>query len=580
MEHFDAVIVGSGFGGSVMAYRLADAGLSVCVLERGRPYPPGSFPRTPYEFRNNLWDPSEGGYGLYDVWSFRRGMAAVVSSALGGGSLIYANVLIRKDEKWFVKEDPQNGTYERWPVTRAELDPHYDVVEPILNLQKYPLDIEPYSKTPRTLAFKAAADQLSASDPDLSWFLPPLAVTFHNEGALPVPGEFIKEAYPNLHHRQRQTCRLCSECYIGCNYGSKNTLDYNFLSLAVLKGAAIRTLSEVRHFRPLPGGGYEIEYVVHDAQQSGQPKDTKTFPTQKITSKYLVLSAGTLGSTYLLMKNRTEFPELSPALGSRFSGNGDFLGVALKCMEAGPDGRAVPKVLNATFGPAITSTVRMRDTTEGGRGPGLYVQDAGYPAFFDWLAELGDAPSFIHRAAKYVVHRLMAWHSRNPHTEIGEELKDLLGLSEISAGSMVLLGMGRDRPAGRMSLLPADASGQQFLDVDFPTEESKDYLERVQDVQRRLASALGGEYRENPVTQVLNRLITVHPLGGCPMGENSAVGVVNPYGEVFGYPGFFIADGSVMPGPVGPNPSLTIAALANRSSEALLSARRGASVRP
>src|ERR671919_2543583 len=132
--HFDALIVGSGFGGSVMAYRLAEAGLDVCLLERGRPYPPGSFADTPNEMARNFWDPSEGYYGLYDLWSF-RGIEALVSSGLGGGSLIYANVLLRKDPEWFVNE-----AGEDWPVTRAELDPHYDRVEKILAPTPYPFD--------------------------------------------------------------------------------------------------------------------------------------------------------------------------------------------------------------------------------------------------------------------------------------------------------------------------------------------------------------------------------------------------------------------------------------------------------
>jgi cholesterol oxidase len=141
-EHFDTVVVGSGFGGSVMAYRLAEAGLRVCVLERGKAYPPNSFPRAPSRMRSNFWDPSEGLYGMFNVWSFRRS-AAVVSSGLGGSFLIYANVLIRKDEKWFVREDLQGGGYEYWPVMRAVLDPHYEQVEKTLNAQKYPLHRPP-----------------------------------------------------------------------------------------------------------------------------------------------------------------------------------------------------------------------------------------------------------------------------------------------------------------------------------------------------------------------------------------------------------------------------------------------------
>src|SRR6266567_1623030 len=125
MEEFDTIVIGSGFGGSVMAYRLQSAGLSVCVLERGKPYPPGSFPRSPNGMLRNFWDPSEGLFGLFDIWSF-RGLEVLVSSGLGGGSLIYANVLLRKDERWFVREHPATPGYEYWPVTRQDLDPHYD----------------------------------------------------------------------------------------------------------------------------------------------------------------------------------------------------------------------------------------------------------------------------------------------------------------------------------------------------------------------------------------------------------------------------------------------------------------------
>ena len=120
--HFEAIVIGSGFGGSVMAYRLAEAGLQVCLLERGKAYPPGSFPRSPYRMRESFWDPGEGLYGLYDFWSFHR-IHALVASGLGGGSLIYANVLLRKDEEWFVKEDLARGGYEHWPLTRARSRP-------------------------------------------------------------------------------------------------------------------------------------------------------------------------------------------------------------------------------------------------------------------------------------------------------------------------------------------------------------------------------------------------------------------------------------------------------------------------
>ena len=235
-DHYDAIVVGSGFGGSVTAYRLAEAGKRVLVLERGRPYPPGSFTRSPYRARESFWDPSSGLTGMYHYWSF-RGIDALVSAGLGGGSLIYANVFIRKDENWFVQEDLADGGYEYWPVNRADLDPHYDRVEEMIGLQRFPFDHEPYASTPKTNAFKEAAEANG-----LEWFLPKLAVTFANEGRPPVPGEAIVEEIPNLHGRTRTTCQMVGECDVGCNYGAKNTLDYNYLTHAKHHGAEIRTL--------------------------------------------------------------------------------------------------------------------------------------------------------------------------------------------------------------------------------------------------------------------------------------------------------------------------------------------------
>ncbi|MCW3063830.1 MAG: FAD-dependent oxidoreductase, partial [Solirubrobacterales bacterium] len=227
-EHYDAIVVGSGFGGSVAAARLADAGRRVLVLERGKAYAPGDFPRSPGACRANFWDPSAGLHGLFDVWSF-RGIDALVGSGLGGGSLIYANVLLRKDERWFVEE-----AGESWPISRADLDPHYDRVERRLGAAPYPVEHEPYGSTPKTVAFRAAARR-AGYEP----FGPPLAISFApGEGEAPVVGEPLRDA-PSLHGRTRQTCRLCAECTIGCNYGAKNTVDHTYLTDAVAAGAEI-----------------------------------------------------------------------------------------------------------------------------------------------------------------------------------------------------------------------------------------------------------------------------------------------------------------------------------------------------
>ncbi|MDQ6797778.1 MAG: GMC family oxidoreductase [Actinomycetota bacterium] len=556
-DHFDTIVVGSGFGGSVTAYRLAESGQAVCVLERGKPYPPNSFARRPREMATNFWDPSKGLHGMFDVWSF-RGIEGLVSSGLGGGSLIYANVLLRKDERWFTQETPGGG-YEQWPVSRADLDPHYDVVERMLGGQPYPFDSPGYQDTAKTLAMRDAGQKLG-----LEWGLPNLAVSFANPGSPPRTAEPIDEGpYPNIHGRLRTTCRLCGECDIGCNYGSKNTLDHTYLSAAKHHGADIRTRCEVRTFGPRPGGGFTVTYVEHLREQEGTPTKTANLPGRTITADRLVLSAGTFGSTYLLLRNRANFPHISPALGTRFCGNGDLLGFLLNS-HSGPAANPARRVLDGSRGPVITSFVRVPDGVDpGGTGQGAYIEDAGWPNLVDWLVETTNVPSGVRRALRFALRRIWARITHDPVSELSAQAGDLIGSASLSSGSLPLLGMGRDVPDGVMKLRKG------YLDVDWTMATSKPYFDRVRQTMIAMADALGATYCDNPLS-TLKRVITVHPLGGCPMATTEHDGVVDGYLQAFGYPGFYIADGSVMPGPVGPNPALTIAALADRMAQRII----------
>ena len=555
-SHFDAIVVGSGFGGSVTAYRLAEAGKRVLILERGKAYPPGSFSRSPYRARESFWDPKRGLLGMYHYWSF-KGIDALVSAGLGGGSLIYANVFLRKDERWFIDEDVNDGGYESWPVTRADLEPHYDRVEQMIGLQRYPFDHEPYASTPKTIAFKEAAEQNG-----LEWFLPPLAVTFANEGQPPVPGQRIEEKIRNLHDRDRVTCQLCGECDVGCNFGAKNTLDYNYLTWAQHHGAEIRVLCDVRTLEPRAGGGYAVGYASLE-DPSGEPaRNGRPAPLQTVTCDDLVLSAGTLGTTNLLLRNRSAFPRLSRKLGTRFCGNGDLLTLALNCGQT-VQGRRVPRIIDPGYGPVITSTARMGDALDGGEGRGFYLQDAGYPQHLAWILHTLAAPKTLWRWRSNGWYLIKNWLRGSPDTDVTGHIADLLESAELSAGGLPILGMGRDVPDGRMYL-----NGGR-LDIDWTRAKSDAYFQRLRTTSRSIAHTLGGRFSDNPIW-FLKRVITVHPLGGAPMGRTAGEGVVDPYGNVFGYPGLHVADGSVMPGPVGPNPSFTIAALADRFADHIL----------
>jgi len=556
-ERFDAVVVGSGFGGAVTAQRLAKAGLSVLVLERGKAYPPGGFPRRPREMRDNFWDPSEGLHGLFDVWSFRR-LEALISSGLGGGSLIYANVLIRKDERWFVHDGAPGEGHEHWPVTRADLDPHYDKVEPMLGARPYPLEHAPYAGTQKTLGMRDAAGRLG-----LDWRLPNLAVTFSAPGE--EPGVPIAEPDGNLHLRPRYTCRLCGECDIGCNYGSKNTLDYNYLSEAARHDAQIRTRCEVRGFAP-DAGGYVVRYVEHHPDREGRRTDTKRLGEETVRADRLILSAGTLGTTYLLLRNRAALPGLSRALGTRFCGNGDLLAGLVNARHS--DG--APRFIDASRGPVITSAIRVGDALDGdgSTGRGFYLEDGGHPWFVDWLLEATDAPGQLRRVAAFLGHRVWAHVTGSPKSNLSARIRGLLGSGRLSGSSLPMLGMGRDMPDGHMRLR------RRYLDIDWSIDSSAAYFDRLRKTMADVAGALGGELSNNPLWY-LGRVITVHPLGGCPMGRHDREGVVDGEGAVFNHPGLYVADGSVMPGPVGPNPSLTIAALADRTADRIIADHRG-----
>ena len=515
-EHFDAVVIGSGFGGSVSAFRYQAGGKKVCLLERGKQYLPGDFPRSPKGLSQNFWKPKHRLYGMFEVWAFRH-IEAVVSSALGGGSIIYANVLLEKPP----------ATFDGWPLTHADLADHYETVRRVIQPQTYPHAVAPYNRVSKANAFADAAAKL----PDATFSFPPLAVTFANKGAAPVPGE------PIVGSPGRYTCRLCGECNAGCNHGSKNTLDFNYLQLFQDVGGKVRTLCEVKSFGQRDEGGFFVKYRQYDL-------DSDTVEHVEVTADRLTISAGSLGSTYLLLRNKDNLrnPPDAALLGSRWCGNGDFLG-SLK--NAAND-------LNPEHGPVITSALEY----EGGR---YYIEDGGYPSFVEWLEEGMGGVKVVRR----VLHTLKWWLKRRltdrSTSNVSRQISKLIDDGKSSSRKLPLCGMGDDVPDGRLSLK------DKRLQNSWSTKSSKAYYAKIEDSMKELATAVGAEF--SPATLLkLDKLVTSHPVGGCPMGVSAADGVVDEYGRVFGVPGLSVVDGSILPGPVGPNPSLTIAAIADRAA--------------
>ena len=545
-EEFDAVVVGSGFGGSVTAYRLAAAGLRVCLFERGRAYPPGSFARTPAASSLNVWDPSEGLHGLFDLWSFRW-TEALVAAGLGGGSLIYANVLIRMHPNWFYSRIPGQAA-KPWPITYADLDPYYRKVETMLKPRRYPNNY--VAVTDKTRQFRRAAREA-----DYKWYRPELAITFGKNPEIP---EQFDDGSENLHGVPRLACRRTGQCDVGCNNGSKNTLDLTYLSNIDPRYGRIFIDCEVKTFRRI-GKYWQVGYVLHKPPKERRPRAVKPLIRQ-VRARALILAAGTFGTNFLLMRNRTYLPAISDCLGHGFSGNGDFLGLLTHAEE----------VLDASNGPVITSTIRRPDWADDhvGQGPpdaplGHYVQDAGYPNAVEWFSELTPPTGLVRRGASLAVARARMALTGTSVANVSKKVAVLLDDGRQSSRIMPMLGIGRDAPDSVLSL------HHGFLDLE-QGHGSDEYVRQVRETFKQIAKGMKARYRDY-MSKTLSRFITVHPLGGVAMATNPQNGVVDSWGRVFGYENehLYVADGSVMPGPIGPNPAFTIAALADRFSERL-----------
>jgi cholesterol oxidase len=572
----DVLIIGSGFGGSVVAHRLAVAAhetltfedgktraAKVHLVERGREYPLGSFPRLPHDLKENFWDPSNGKLGMFNLWSFDQ-LDAVFASGLGGGSLIYANVLLKPGEDE-LRIPCSDGENQRWPVPFQALEPHLDRVLRELAAERYPYPEDDCPSGPHALA-KAGALRKAAKRLGDDCVHPHLAVRFRadDNGSTPTEGHVIDESSvlaPLLEDLskdtktevsgrlaaggsdpRRVTCRQCAECDIGCNFGSKNTLDHTYLRVARELGVGVHPLHEVRDIEAVGDGGFHVTYVTHDP---AAPAASRNRAAVTVTAKMVVVAAGALGSTYLLLKNKQLLPALSGELGTKISGNGDFLGFVTRTDD----------VVDPNRGPVITTSVRRA---------GHYLQDGGYPGLLNWLAQTRPTTA-LEQTLSFARLSLRRNRTRNGAVDhdLSEEAGRIVGSNLAYRHALPLLVMGHDREEGKATL------NGSYLDVDWKFDRTGPYFAEIVEHMDDIAGELGGSLSLNPLFERRKRSITAHPLGGCPMGAGPESGVVDSTGRAYGYADLFVVDGSVMPGPIGPNPSLTIAAHASLFAEAI-----------
>jgi cholesterol oxidase len=521
----DVIVIGSGFGGSVSACRMAEKGKKVIVLERGRRWTTEDYPSVSMKgwFWSETLPQRHNGWidlGIYKDMSVARG------AGVGGGSLIYANVSVPAKKEAFQQGWPDEINYDK-------LARHYQTVGEMLELETLPET----QLTDRYRIMELGANKLGYGER----FGPvPLAVKFQqdwkpqNEQQVH-PEEAVYKA--NRHGVTQGTCVHCGDCDLGCPYRAKNTLDLNYLAVAEKHGAEIRPLHLVSHIKKIEDG-----YRVYFHELKNKRKRRGSLDARKV-----ILAAGSMGSTEILLRCKEQYktlPNLSGRLGHGWSANGDFVTVAIQAEDAPP---AYP-----TRGPTISSAIDLLDGVY--KGERLFIEDGGLPGF------LG---RFLERR-RFILRRVRLFRYGAMVRALRHGLRKKNPLKRI----MVWFGQGVDASDGQLKLGRAwYAPWHRRIKLGWDIDASLSTMEAMKSLHLELAEATGGTAIVPPTYTFSKDLITPHPLGGCNMGKDIDSGVVDHKGEVFNYPSLYVADGSIIPRAIGLNPSRTIAALAERMME-------------
>ena len=547
-NHYTVVVVGSGYGGGIAASRLARAGQSVCVLERGKEFQPGEYPDTSVEFLGesqvHLPDGSTVGprTGLYD-FRVNQELNALVGCGLGGTSLINAGVALRPEARVF--DDPC------WPATLREsvsntLADGYRRAEEMLGSAPYPEDVP---AVPKMIAQQKSATVFGEG----RFARLPINVTF-KDGVNQVGVE-------------QSACNLCGDCMSGCNYGAKNTIIMNYLPDARNHGAEIYCEVAVRYLER-QGERWLVYY-----QPVSEGREGFDAPDLFLSADIVILAAGTFGSTEILLRSKATGLPLSDQIGQHFSGNGDMIGFSYNGdtdVNMVGWGNRPPNTI-PPVGPVITSVIDLRQQPR--LEDGLVIQEGG---------SAGALGAFLPQA--------LATAAKIAGTDTDTDLDDMIAERRREIDSLIrgpyegairntqiYLVMTHDNSSGTLYLDERDE-----LRISWPGAGEARYVENVNEKLQKATEQLGGTFIPNPVWSKLasHSLMTAHPLGGCAMAEDAAHGVVNHKGQVFSsakgsdvYEGLYVNDGAVIPRSLGVNPHITICAVAERNCALLIQER-------
>ena len=534
-NHYKVVVIGSGYGGGITASRLARAGQQVCILERGKEIQPGEFPDTPRKAFKEMQVDFGGKHigspsALYD-FRINEDINVFVGCGLGGTSLINANVCLRAESRVFEDKRFPKGLRDHIHTLLAD---GYSRAEKMLKPTPYPENYPPLKKL--------EALQKSAKYLNQPFKRPPINVNFED----------------GINHVgvEQKACNLCGDCVSGCNQRAKNTVLMNYLPDAKNHGAEIYTQVSVRWIQK-QDNRWLIHYQLLD---SGREKFNA--PTMFISADIVILAAGTLGSTEILLRCASHGLSLSQKLGHRFSGNGDVLAFGYNNDQEinGVGFGCNPPQEMEPVGPCITGLIDMRSQHRL-LDNNIVIQEGSIPGALSPLL-----PRMFTAVA-----RMLGKDTDNGDSlqETGRELKCLLKGAYTGAlkNTQTFLVMSHDEANGQMLL------SDDKLRIDWKGIGQQSHFERIDEYIAEATCALGGTKVHNPIWSHLFQkdLVTVHPLGGCAMAEDAENGVVNHKGQVFSqtqgtdvHQGLYVCDGAVIPRSLGVNPLLTISAIAER----------------
>lgn len=507
-DQADYIVVGSGFGGSVSAMRLAEKGYRVLVIEKGKRWKAGDFPKTNWNVRKYLWLPLLRCFGFQKLTFFRE-VFVISGVGVGGGSLVYANTHMMPKDTFY--RNPAWSHFRNW---KEVLNPYFEQARFMLGSERYTKEHE------EDRVLKSVADDMGRGD---SYGRVDYVGVYLGD-----PDKSVDPYFKGL-GPLRTGCTECAGCMVGCRHGAKNTLDKNYLWFAEnLFGAKVIAETRVTRIEPTADG-----YRIHTESTTSWWRKKRTV----FSSKGLVMSGGVLGTLDLLLRQKhvdKTLTRLSGRLGENLLTNSEMLSGVVAADRKLNHGIAISSVFNADDDTHI-ELCKFPDGS--GAMTRLAVMAAGS----------GTPPvRTLKMIGNIIVH---PWNF----------LRSVFNF-RLAQNSIIFLIMQSLPNAMRMRLKRGLFGPRMSMSND-RQQKVPSYIPIGQEALYRYAKKVNG-VPHNAFSEVVFGLSsTAHILGGCPMGKTAAEGVVDDHFRVHGYDNFYILDGSIIPGNLGVNPSLTITAL-------------------